>query len=821
MRNYIKDYITGKKLRQTPEEKVRQEYSKILFEDYDYAKEQMNIEVPIQRGSNKGQKEKADIVIYYNAKGREQNKDIYAIIETKRRDLKEGVEQLKSYMSATSSLWGVWYNGIDSRYFLKDTKTSKINEIYTIPKASESIYKIGEYSKDKLRPVRNLKPIFNKIFTTLYSNTNISRREKLGSEMIKLIFCKIWDEKYHIHSVPKFLFSSEEERKKDYESCKKRIELLFSDVLKELCVDGIFLENEKITLDAKSVCQVVGELQQFSLMKTEKDIVGEAFEVFAESKLMGEKGEFFTPREIVKTAIQIINPEPEQTIFDPACGSGGFLIYAIDYIWNKTEKSKKYKGSENIKTIKKEVAERTIFGADKEHDLVRIAKAYMSIIGDGKSQIVQENMLHQIKDFQPKSKEILLDGDEEKKFDIIITNPPFGSKVKVSKSDSKYFELGYSWGKNENEVWVKGNEPKETEPQCLYVELCLRFLKNNGTLAIVLPETYFHAPTKKHILSYLSENNNVKAVIDLPHNTFRPYCNAKTILIIIEKAKKQCDEILMAVAEEIGHDHLGKTKYRIDESKLLTSELWDDTENIRNEIINNKRSKYTFYVKKNKIKDQVLVPRYYWKTYMDEIKKICKDKQITLLPVKQLLNENIIEVYRGHGSPKNEYKGEGNIPYVRAGDIGNWAIYKNPVSSIPEHEYLRVKGGKIDLKYKDLVYVKEGSYRVGDVAVILPLDTKVLLNSHCFIIRVLKEKNEYGITPFYLTYLLTHPLVKMQIRNKVFIDTTLPNIGNRWKELLLPIENFKKDEIISKLDKIFKSRIEAEKEIDSIYKTYA
>jgi len=103
------------------------------------------------------------------------------------------------------------------------------------------------------------------------------------------------------------------------------------------------------------------------------------FEVFAESKLVGEKGEFFTPREVVKTAIQIIKPQPQQSILDPACGSGGFLIYALEYVWQEMDNSKKYKGASGIDILKKDIAEKCFFGIDKEIDLVKIAKAYMAI----------------------------------------------------------------------------------------------------------------------------------------------------------------------------------------------------------------------------------------------------------------------------------------------------------------------------------------------------------------------------------------------------------------------------------------------------------
>ena len=152
---------------------------------------------------------------------------------------------------------------------------------------------------------------------------------------------------------------------------------------------------------------------------------------------------------------------------------------------------------------------------------------------------------------------------------------------------------------------------------------------------------------------------------------------------------------------------------------------------------------------------------------------------------------------------------------MRAGDIGNWSIYKNPTSSVPEHIYLDVKKNGVDLEPWDLILVKEGSYRTGDVAIVLPSDTGILLNSHCVVLRVIKTDNRYGIDGLYLAYLLSHSLTKLQIPSKVFIDTTLPNIGTRWKDLELPVSKNPKERsrIKSAMKKIVERRQEAEEMI--------
>lgn len=827
---YVLDLATKKPVDfRKPEEKVRQEYEAVLYKDYDYAYEQMDIEVPIQRGekhSLKNKNERADIVIYKtkDKNKRNQNEDILGIVEVKRATRKEGVKQLMSYMSATSCQWGVWTNGNEIEYLYRNPITGEIrtNFVYQIPKSGENFEDIGRISKNKLKPASNLKLIFRRLLNTLYSNTNISRREKLGNEMIRLIFCKIWDEKYEPTALPKFRVGFNENPKE----VKKRVKELFDEVKKELVDDGVFDKNEEIKLDDKSVAYVVGELEQFSLLKTDKDVVGDAFEVFAESKLVGEKGEFFTPREVVKTAIQIIDPQPEQSIVDPACGSGGFLIYSLEHIWEVMDESKKYKGISNLAIEKKRIAEKYFYGIDKEIDLVKIAKAYMAIIGDGRGGIVQQNTLHTAEDYDGRARDLFVDENEKfRKFDIVLTNPPFGNKIKVLEDDAKYFELGHIW-KKEDGSWKMTDKVKETEPQVLFIERCLELLKDGGKLAIVLPETYFHAPNAKYVLDYMKKDNNFIAIIDLAHNTFRPYNNAKTVLLVLEKNRRQNKKIIMGVAEEIGHDHNGKPIFRYDEGKNeFTDEIWDDTKIIREELKNpaDKENRNVFVVDIDDIKNDVYVPRYYWNKRIEKLKKEAEKQNLKFVQVSDLIRGGIVSDFCGHGSPAGKYKGKGEIPYVRVADIMNWDIYKNPTSLIPEHIYKAIRGSNgVNLQEKDVLFVRRGSYRIGSVAMVSKLDTKVLLTREIHILRVVNENNKYDIDPFYLLYLFSHELTQRQLYNKVMIDTTLPNIARRWEELYLPVSKNPEErkKIREKIKQAFTKKWEAQERIADIQKEF-
>ena len=356
---------------------------------------------------------------------------------------------------------------------------------------------------------------------------------------------------------------------------KARVEKLFEDVKERLKEDEVFSQADCITLEPKSVAWVIGQLELGSLTKTDTDVVGDAFEVFAEPKMAGEKGEFFTPGGVIKVAAKLTNPKPEETVCDPACGSGGFLIYAMKYVWEQMERHAKWRGSSGIEQARRQIAGKCFFGIDKESDLVKIAKAYMAISGDGRSKIVHENALHPAFEFSGFSKtHFVSDNDTFQKFDFVMSNPPYGRKAKVLVEDSRHFELGHKHSK----AGERSEIPVERDPYVLFIERCLGMLKDGGLVAIVLPETVFHAPSVQYLRQFIFRTSSVAAIVDLPRNTFRPHCWAKTCLLVLKKGAEQEDEIIMSAPKEMGHDHQGKELFRLEDldDEHLKGSQWDD-----------------------------------------------------------------------------------------------------------------------------------------------------------------------------------------------------------------------------------------------------
>lgn len=817
---YVKDPVSGRLVKITPERvEAKLVFAERLINEYGYSKDQIQTfpEFYIQKGSTKIGP--ADIVVFKDSRKTFDN--IYLIVETKRKDKKDGVKQLKSYIDPSPAEGGVWFNGTEIVYVRAIRKppsyTPELVEWRNIPKKGQTWEEIGKYKTgDELIPAQNLKSIFKVIYYHLYTNSNLPRAERLGGEMTRLIFCKIYDEMHNYKDL-KFKAGAEESDEKVAE----RIKGLFEKVKKSPEGSDVFEADEKLLLDDKSIAYVVNQLQNYSLLRTDKDAVGDAFEVFIGPALRGEKGQFFTPRNVVRLCVEILDPKPDEKIIDPACGSGGFLIVALENIWKKIEQKYKHLPKEKIGSIKTEVASKNFYGIDKEFDLAKVSKAYMAIVGDGRGGIFCADSLLNPDEWTPIQREKIKFGT----FDVLLTNPPFGSKIPItSKSLLEQYELGFKWKLDKKTgKWERTDKVLDKQvPQILFIERCLQLLKPGGRMAIVLPETYLHAKNSEHILQFLQQHK-ILHVVDLSHDTFRPHNNAKTVIVVLEKSEpKNNHKIFLSVANTVGHDHTGRILYKIDpKTNERTNEIDDEIPLIIEKLTECRNSKklipsqLLFYMNYSDINPKVLVPRYYWRNYIKELERYAKDRNCELVPLGELCKKGILKVYEGHGSPDAVFKGTGTIPYVRVADIVSLEIYKNPTALIPEDIYLKKKGKGIDLEVGDLLFVRRGSYRIGSVAIVSPFDKKVLLTKEILIFRVVKERNDLNITPYYLTYLLTNPMVRRQIDDKVLIEMTLPNISDRWKELLLPIHKDGKMrlEISKKFQNAFELKWKATEEI--------
>ena len=336
---YIIDYISGLQVKETPEEvEAVQPFSKILVDDYGYPKSHVHTRPQYRvkvRPSDKKKEYPVDIAVFSSETHNEE--DVYIIVECKKKNRKDGRSQLEDYLRFSKAYLGVWFNGEERLYLQKIEKDGKIlfEEIPNIPRYGERVEDIGKFKRKDLRPAENLKPTFRTIRNYLAANAvGITRDEVFASQIINLIFCKIYDERFtRPDDTVKFRAGINE---KD-EDVRGRILELFEKVKHQY--NDVIDVADSISLDAKCIKYIVGELQLYSLKDSSRDAVGEAFEIFIGPSLKGAQGQFFTPRNVVNMVIKMIDPDTDEKILDPACGSGGFLVESLRYVWTKLEES--------------------------------------------------------------------------------------------------------------------------------------------------------------------------------------------------------------------------------------------------------------------------------------------------------------------------------------------------------------------------------------------------------------------------------------------------------------------------------------------------
>lgn len=586
----VLDFIDGHtQRRETPEEYVRQEIAKSLVREYDYAKADIEIEFTVQMGTKKP---RGDIAIFPpDTKHKQEN--IRIIVECKApsvrmADKDNGVEQLKSYLHACpNAIYGLWTNGKGGerscwRRVVKGGVVS-FEEVADIPEAGRDEADQDRPRFDQLKPATSdaLLFAFRRCHNYIAGNQGLQKPQAFW-ELLKLIFCKIYDEQ-HSNEVEFFAGPLERSSANGNAKVVKRVENLFSQV--KASFPTIFREGEPIDLKPNVLSYLVSQLQMYSLLQSDIDVKGRAYEEIVGANLRGDRGEFFTPRNVCRMAVEMLDPRENQLVLDPACGTGGFLITAMNHVIKKiqdTELAKwggnTTKATQAAETRIKGYAAKRIVGIDFNPELVKASKMNMVMNNDGEGGLFQANSLDPA---------IMWDDDLRKRkligsVDILFTNPPFGSKIPITDpAILDQFDLGHTWTyEKATDRWVKNEATHRAQPpEILFIERCVQFLKpGTGRAAIVLPDGVLGSPGLGYVREWILQNTRVLASIDLHPDAFQPFVSVQTSLLIVErKTDEQINlekasgrindyEVFMAMANHIGHDKRGNVTYVRDES---------------------------------------------------------------------------------------------------------------------------------------------------------------------------------------------------------------------------------------------------------------
>lgn len=396
----------------------------------------------------------------------------------------------------------------------------------------------------ELRPAHNLSAIFGECHNHIYANEGFLK-DKIFHEMVKLLVMKLYDEQNTEKCGVQFGVTSTEYRSllaNTPSGFEVRIAKLFDTVQNKY---GSLFSDDSLKLKPLTLAYIVGRLQYISLVQTPGDVKGEAFQAFVYRHQRGDRGEFFTPYPIVKLAVEMIAPQPNEKVIDPACGSGGFLIQTISCV------SRYHPDVDKAAYIQENIR-----GIEFNPDVALSAMIRLAFEGGAGSEIVCANALVE--------KEQLNNA-----FDVVLTNPPFGSKGKVEDQRIlKSYLLARRWAKTQNDAWeVTRNVLPRQSPEILFIEQSLKLLHPGGRMAIVLPDGLLQNISNSHIRFWIRSRAKVIAVASIPQEAFLPYgTGIKTSLVLLQKLPSNAENVFMARIQKIGYDVKGQPAYKHDDS---------------------------------------------------------------------------------------------------------------------------------------------------------------------------------------------------------------------------------------------------------------
>lgn len=637
----IIDFLTGKGIKDTPEERVRQSFMKVLCDDYGYPKEIMRREVAIQSGSSilldkDGAPIRADIVVYNNVKAalKADQGNIRFVVECKKPYVNEGYAQLVSYIFNTSAAGGVWTNGDSISIYRKLTQEIGLEELLALPNYNES-WITGEESiplKASLPRPHNVRFILSTCHNKLYGRGMENEDFDLTMDMVRILLAKIQDEtsdsKYPEFWITEDDFKTEEGKNR----VANKIHSLF-----RLYADqfpDVFDANERITVGNDCIAEAVGVLQRWSFAAhnddaDDWDLMGETYEQFTHINLKRQQGQFFTNRLVINMLVSMLDPEVEDRSLDPAGGGGGFSTAIFRWLRRKIISNTEPNSISRERQLN--LIKDRVFLVEIAARLVKIAKCAMLLTGDGQSGMTRGNSLDTYDRLDDWIKSRCKKGTNNAP-NIIATNPPFsGQKAESQIADKNIlaqYEFGHNFIKNDDGSYSFSNREEDLlnrqAPELLFLERCIDWLRPGGRLGIVLPKGVLDNTTYEAYRHWLLEKCEIRAIVTLHKDTFQPDTGVRTCVLLLHKPEdgekpRANYPIFMAQSQRIGQDSKGNNVYVLDGNGNRTDQLNQDLSEIAKAYDHFKStgsieipSEYIFSIERSDIKDHLnLNPQHY------------------------------------------------------------------------------------------------------------------------------------------------------------------------------------------------------------------
>lgn len=603
--NQVLCLLTSEAKKATNTEVNLQSVIRMLNEEYGFDLEDMERDFKIEfidPDTGKEKKQKVELVVFEKGIDHLQENIIRICSvqddKIKETDNKKGLTvTLENAMGAVESChFGLWANGSSYHFLQKEDDAIgydfEFTDLSDFPGEGETLEDIDRADRSYSRKPANdsLIKVFKRSHDYIYGNEG--RKKDAFWQLLNLIFCKLYDEKrrfieYETSYRREFWVGVKEQNKEEgRKAIADRIKAIFQKLKDNSMFSEVFTGNEGIELTDKGVSFIAGELAKYSFLDASIDVKGMAYETIVSNTLKQEAGQFFTPRNIVKAMVEMMNPTEKQRVLDPACGSGGFIVMVLDHVRKQIAKEiypdlegplliDKFNSLEVNERVK-EYAENNIFGFDFDPDLKKAARMNMVMSGDGHANVFHVNSLaypnwdhpEEITKIENAINRSLVNmgdikdryyNDARGTFDMIFTNPPFGAKVKVEKEVAeRYFLSKYS-----------------DAPEVLFIEACYDYLKPGGKMAIVLPDGILSNPNTLPVREWILEKFKILASVDLAVEAFLPQVGVQASLLFLQKKTEverqlaqdstEDYEVFMAIAEKLGKDRRGNPIYLRDE----------------------------------------------------------------------------------------------------------------------------------------------------------------------------------------------------------------------------------------------------------------
>jgi type I restriction enzyme M protein len=589
----------------------------------------------------------------------------------------------------------------------------------------------------------NLTETFRRLYYHLYTNSHATRAETIVEDLSLLLLLKLAAERANANH----LLAAYCDRG------GSSIPLL--EVLRREFPD-LVAADRRFKIGEDALRHALRDLRDVSLSTAPGHALGEAFQALIGPRLRGDKGQFFTPRSLVAAMVRIAAPRPDESVLDPACGTGGFLVEAAVY----QAAAGRARGA--------------VIGAEKDHDLSGLAGALLQITAGARASVRHASSLDL-------SVWGITDGEEPtERFDVILTNPPFGAKIGVKDADVlRRYAFGHRWSLSTAGGWTQTPSllPSQ-DPQLLFLELCVRLLRPGGRLGIVLPEGVFGNKGEGYVWQWLSTHGRILALLDCPRTTFQPSTDTKTNALFFERAKHVAvvgpTVVRVGVALTCGHDRRGR-------SRLANGSPHPDDFVDLGRTYHAKDGAKTWWRDVQLTRMDYLVPRYYAERRPITPQEKELTRGATWASLGDLVASKLLTIRKGHEVGSDAY-GTGDIPFVRTSDIANFEISADPTKAVSGDIYekfskqQRVKAG-------DVLMVVDGRYRIGATAMLTKHNSKCVVQSH---FRIIGMPRPQQLDPYEVLFALNLPSVRLRIRDLIFIQSTLGTLGKRLLELKIP-----------------------------------